>query len=142
MRVGSGVFVFGLVGLALASADISPAVADPANLSCSGVLHVYRPERFDASIAATATTVDLAARRIRTPLGVFRITSVHETGIMIGDDPSPGFDFFTWGSLDRSTGKMLLQFMTSEQHSRLLANAPAQADRAAEFDCTVAQRLF
>ncbi|WP_157839366.1 hypothetical protein [Bradyrhizobium diazoefficiens] len=134
--------VLGLLGLGLGSASITPADADPANLSCSGILHVYRPERFDASVAATTTTVDLAARKITTPLGVYRITSIHEAGIMFGADPSPDFNFVTFGSLDRSTGKMLLNFMTSEQHARLLANEAAQSARAAEFDCVAAQRLF
>jgi hypothetical protein len=132
---------FGAVLLALAT-GVRSAGAQTTNLSCSGTLHVFEPDRFDASMAPTSSVVDLAGRKITTPLGTYRISSVHESGIMFGAAPSPDFNFVTFGSLDRLTGKMLISWMTSEQHTKLQAGQTAQASRSAEFNCTAAQRLF
>lgn len=118
------------------------ASAQAANLSCSGTLRVYRPDSFNATVPPTSTTVDLASRSITTPLGTYRINFVSESGVMFGAEPTPSSNFVTFGSLDRLTGKMLISWMTSEEHTKFQAGKSAQASRSAELNCTVAQRLF
>jgi hypothetical protein len=97
----------------------------------------------DATVAPTASSVDLASKKITTPLGEYRISRIKDEQIFFDKAASPTFNFVTHGSLDRVTGRMLIQWMRPEEDAKApVVGQTVQMARYAEFMCAAAQRLF
>jgi hypothetical protein len=76
------------------------AFGQAVNLACGGVYHIYAPEEpMDATVAPTASSVDLASKKITTPLGEYRISRVDDDQIFFDRPASPTFNFVTHGML-------------------------------------------
>src|SRR5260370_17479923 len=72
-----------LIFLALAT-TIAPAQA--IDLSCKGVMHTYEMKQKEGTVDPGAAVVDLEHKRIATPVGSFRITTIADDSISF-DDP-------------------------------------------------------
>jgi len=119
------------------------ASAETVNLACGGVFHLYEPERMDSSVAPTASAVDLASKKITTPLGEYRISRVDEEQLTFGAPAAPGFNFVTHGTLDRLSGRMLIRWFRPEEDAKAqVVGQSANMARYAEFTCAAAKRLF
>ena len=119
------------------------AFGQAVNLACGGVYHVYAPEEpMEATVAPKASSVDLASKKITTPLGEYRISRVDDDQIFFDRPASPTFNFVTHGTLDRSTGKMLIQWLRPEEDAKMGNGQMTHMARYAEFMCSIAKRLF
>jgi len=97
----------------------------------------------DATVAPTASSVDLVSKTITTPLGEYRISRVEDEQIFFDKPASPTFNFVTHGTLDRSTGKMLIRWLRPEEDAKAqVLGQMAHMARYAEFMCSIAKRLF
>jgi hypothetical protein len=74
-----------LIAAAILAVTIAPAAA--IDLSCKGVMHTYEMEQKEGAVDPGAAVVDLEQKRIATPVGNFRITTISEDSISF-DDPS------------------------------------------------------
>ena len=118
-----------LVSLALA-VPITPAEA--VDLSCKGVMHTYEMKQKEGTIDPGAAVVDLEHKRIATPVGSFRITTISDDSISF-DDPSSK-ELVVFGTLDRISGLM-----------RVFWRHPGDTSKAAmysELNCSASKRLF
>ena len=101
----------------------SSAFAAPVNLTCHGALHQYLPTTENASIAPTATVVDLDRSSINTPVGRFRIVKIDDSNVFF-DGASRGY--LINGSLDRNSGQMNIRWLTQEEQGKLDRGLQAQ----------------
>jgi hypothetical protein len=115
-------------------------VAAPVELSCGGTVHQYFPTVIDASLAPTATQVDLDRSSITTPLDRSRITDVDDSSISFAAGFANGY--LVEGSLDRSSGKMNIRWLTAEEKVKLDHAGKAQMGMSADLKCAAATRLF
>jgi hypothetical protein len=122
----------------------SQALAQAVDLACGGEYHMYAPEEpMDTTVAPTASSVDVASKKIITPLGTYRISRIEEERLFFDKSPSPTFNFVTHGSLDRLTGRMLIQWVRPEEDAKpRTVGQTMQMARYAEFMCSAAKRLF
>ena len=134
-------FTFLAASVAIAS---DAASAQTVNLVCGGAYHMYAPEEpMDATLEPTASSVDLANKRIITPLGEYRISRVEDAQLYFDKPGSPTFNFVTHGTLARTTGKMLIRWMRPEEDAKAqVIGQTAHMARYAEFTCSTAKRLF
>ncbi|MBR0792146.1 hypothetical protein JQ631_23935 [Bradyrhizobium manausense] len=129
--------------LAIYGVIITPTFAQAVNLTCRGRYHVYPPEEsIDASLPPSASSVDLAAKRIVTPLGAYTLSQIDEDQLTFDAPASPTFGFITHGTLDRVTGKMLIWWFLPPEYERFKGNRSAHAARYAELECSIARRLL
>jgi hypothetical protein len=127
----------------IAVASGCTASAQAVNLACGGIYHIYAPEEaVDATVAPTASSVDLTSKKITTPLGEYRVSRVEDEQIFFDRPASPNFNFVTHGTLDRSTGKMLIQWLRPEEDVKLGNGQMTHMARYAEFMCSIAKRLL
>jgi hypothetical protein len=132
-----------LFAMAFLIASACPASAQAVNLACGGVYHVYPPEEpLEATVAPTASSVDLANKAITTPLGEYRISSINDVQIFFDNPASPSFNFVAHGSLDRVTGKMMIRWLRPEEDVREKSLQTVHMARYAELTCSAAKRLF
>jgi hypothetical protein len=105
---------------------------------------MYAPEEpMDATLEPTASSVDLASKKITTPLGEYRISRIEDAQPYFDKPASPTFNFVTHGTLDRTTGKMLIQWLRPEEVAKAqVVGQTAHMARYAEFTCSAAKRLF
>lgn len=97
----------------------------------------------DATVAPTASSVNLASKKITTPLGEYRISRVEDEQLFFDKPASPTFNFVTHGTLDRLTGRMLIRWVRPEEDARAqVVGQAAHMARYAEFMCSAAKRLF
>jgi hypothetical protein len=118
-----------LISIALAT-TIAPAQA--IDLSCTGVMHTYEMKQKEGAVDPGAAVVDLEHKRIATPVGSFRITTIADDSISFDDPDSKQFVVF--GTLDRISGLM-----------RVFWRHPGDTSKAAmysELKCSAAKRLF
>jgi hypothetical protein len=111
------------------------ASAQTVNLARGGVYYMYAPEEpMDATLESTASSVDLAS--IAFP--ELRMQ------LYFGKPASPTtFNFVTHGTLDRTTGKMLIRWLRPEEDAKAqVVGQTAHMARYAEFTCSAAKRLF
>ncbi|WP_027576593.1 hypothetical protein [Bradyrhizobium sp. WSM1743] len=120
--------------VALLAIVIGTAPAAAIDLTCSGVLHTYKPRHTEATVAPQAAVVDLDRRVISTPVGRFDINKIADDTISFGGE-SPSYSGLTiFGTLDRLTGLMTV-----------IGQKPgntAQAEMYSELNCSKAKRLF
>jgi hypothetical protein len=57
------------------------------DLSCQGVMHTYEMKQKEGTVDPGAAVVDLERKRIATPVGSFRITTISDDSISF-DDPN------------------------------------------------------
>jgi hypothetical protein len=104
---------------------------------------MYAPEDpMDATLEATSSSVDLASKTITTPLGEYRISQIGDEQLFFDKPASPTFNFVTHGTLDRTTGKMLIRWMRPEEDAKAQVGQTAHMARYAELMCSAAKRLF
>jgi hypothetical protein len=118
-----------VIFLALA---ITIAPAEAIDLSCKGVMHTYEMKQKEGTVDPGAAVVDLEHKRIATPVGSFRITTIADDSISFDDPDSKQFVVF--GTLDRISGLM-----------RVFWRHPGDTSKAAmysELNCSAAKRLF
>jgi hypothetical protein len=121
----------------------SQAFAQTVDLACGGEYHVYAPEEpTAATVAPTASSVDLASKKITTPLGTYRISRIEEERLFFDKPASTTFNFVTHGMLDRMTGKMLIRWLRPEEDVKEMAGQTMHMARYAEFMCSAAKWLF
>jgi hypothetical protein len=125
MRTVTGLLIF----LALAT-TITPAEA--IDLSCQGVMHTYEMKQKEGTVDPGAAVVDLEHKRIATPVGSFRITTISDDSISF-DDPNSK-QLVVFGTLDRISGLMRVFWHHPGDNS--------QAAMYAELKCSTAKRLF
>jgi hypothetical protein len=127
----------------IAAGSGGSAFAQAVNLTCGGVYHMYAPEEpMVSTVAPTASSVDLAGRKVTTPLGEYRISRVQDEQLLFDQPASSNFNFVTHGTLDRSTGEMLIQWLRPEEDAKHGVGQMAHMARYAKFMCTTAKRLF
>jgi hypothetical protein len=119
-----------LIAAAILAVTIAPAAA--IDLSCKGVMHTYEMEQKEGAVDPGAAVVDLEQKRIATPVGNFRITTISEDSISF-DDPSSK-QLVVFGTLDRISGLMRVFWRHPNDNSR--------AAMYAELKCSAAKRLF
>jgi hypothetical protein len=120
------------------------ANAQPVNLSCAGTFKEFEPERLDASVPPTASSVDLQERILKVPLGPFSITSVNESSLTIESNltaPTLG-PLIVTGWLDRTTGNFTAFWYRPEEKRKMDAGQTAHASMYLELGCSVSKRLF
>jgi hypothetical protein len=88
-----------LIFLSLA---ITIAPAEAIDLSCKGVMHTYNnPAHREGTVEPGAAVVDLEQKRIATPVGSFRITTISDDSISFDDPRSKQLVVFgTLGSVE------------------------------------------
>jgi hypothetical protein len=119
------------------------ASAQAVSLACGGTYHVYPPEEpMEGTVAPTASSVDIADKRINTPLGEYRISSIDGEQIFFDKPATATFNFVTHGSLDRVTGKMMIRWLRPEDDAKERALQTVHMARYADFTCSAAKRLF
>jgi hypothetical protein len=128
----------------IAVAFICPASAQTVNLACGGMMHHYPPEeRIDSTVASTASSVDLTSKKVVTPIGEYRITGSSDGQISFGAPATANFDLVTTGTLDRTTGRMLIRWYRPEEYAKSqIVGQTVHMLRYAEFSCSTATRLF
>jgi hypothetical protein len=119
-----------LVSLALA---ITIAPAEAIDLSCKGVMHTYEMEQKQGTVGPGAAVVDLERKRIATPVGNFRITTISDESIAF-DDPTSK-ELVVFGTLDRISGAMNVFW-------RHPGGDNSHAAMYADLKCFAAKRLF
>jgi hypothetical protein len=117
----------------------SPASAQTINLVCGGTFSQYDPERLDAKVSPTATTVDLERKLLSTPVGQYLISRIEDTKIVIYEERQ---DFSVVGSLDRLTGKMEITWQRPAERAKLLAGLSSKIAGRIELQCSASNRLF
>jgi hypothetical protein len=118
-----------LICLALAT-TITPVEA--IDLSCQGAMHTYEMKQKEGTVDPGAAVVDLERKRIATPVGSFRITTISDDSISF-DDPNSK-QLVVFGTLDRISGLMRVFWRHPEDNSK--------AAMYAELKCSAAKRLF
>jgi len=119
-----------LVSLALA---VTIAPAEAIDLSCQGVMNTYEMERKQGTVGPGAAVVDLEHKRIATPVGSFRITTISEDSISF-DDPTSK-ELVDFGTLDRISGAMNVFWRHPGEDN-------SHAAMYADLKCSAAKRLF
>jgi hypothetical protein len=125
MRIVTGL----LVSLTLA---VTIAAAEAIDLSCQGVMHTYEMKQIEGTVEPGAAVVDLEHKRIATPVGSFRITTISDDSISF-DDPNSK-ELVVFGTLDRISGLMRVFWRHPNDNSK--------AAMYAELKCSAAKRLF
>jgi hypothetical protein len=118
-----------LVSLALA---ITIAPAEAIDLTCKGVMHTYELKQTEGTVEPRAAVVDLEHKRIATPVGSFRITTISDDSISF-DDPNSK-QLVVFGTLDRISGLMRVFWRHPEDNSKVATYS--------ELKCSSAKRLF
>jgi hypothetical protein len=105
--------VTGLLMSVTLAITVTPAEA--IDLSCTGVMHTYKPKHVEATVDAGAAVVDLEQKRIATPVGSFRITNISDDSISFDDPRSKNLAVL--GTLDRISGLMRVFWRQPEDNS-------------------------
>jgi hypothetical protein len=126
----------------IAAASGGPVLAQAVNLTCGGELHIFEPDRMDATVNPTASAVDVASNEITTPLGTYRLSRIEENKLTFDAPATRDFNLVTHGSLDRLTGKMVILWLRPEQDAKYRVGQLENMARFAEFKCSTAKRLF
>jgi hypothetical protein len=134
--------LFACLASLIAAGSGGSAFAQAVNLTCGGELHIYEPERMDATVNPTASAVDLASNEITTPLGTYRLSRIEENKLTFDGPATREFNLVTHGSLDRLTGKMVIIWLRPEQDAKYKIGQLENMARLAEFKCSTAKRLF
>jgi hypothetical protein len=134
--------LFACLASLIAAGSGGSAFAQAVNLTCVGELHIYEPERIDATVDPTASAVDLASKEITTPLGTFRLSRIEENRLTFDGAATREFNLVTHGSLDRLTGKMVITWLRPEQDAKYKIGELNNMARYAELRCSIAKRLF
>ena len=105
---------------------IAPAAAT--DLSCEGVMHTYEMKQKEGTVDPGAAVVDLEHKRIATPVGSFRITTISDDSISF-DDPNSK-QLVVFGTLDRISGLMRVFWRHPEDNSKAAMYAELKCSSA------------